>query len=1398
MQRPRAPLRALLRALVLVAALAPAAPDCVFNDETVVLTPANVDFLEACAWWRCASDAFTGAGCGETCLNTSAVAPACAANEYVQPCAVPYQPYCRQCRFYDRLVFPGGEGVVGFGSGVEAAVDINGIWTTDVLNGIGTFESAKVQQFGLGLRRAVSAENGDAVVMFADVVFLGASQSVRSASNTWFGRGGIALMFSDITNARGYGALDSRAYMKMEAPSADIYRLLPSPGILWKDSGSTNIVYDYVLSYYWSNMYGVVQQNTITVELFVGGAMPPANTSTPLYSSTHVIATGTEDAAGWRNMRHLFSDLTITGSDFVLRVATDGARDVFIDEIRLFPNLFTAGDMERDREPSNPWVFDTNAWRAAYSAFPVLEAAVGGRFFHGQHFMYAGGSNDTVTPSPGSYFAGSLHSTYHSLNGAWATVRIWVMPVHDPALYPTPCVFRLVIVPDNRPYGAVTDRDNHVVLKQTITRHDWHLFEATFPVQSEEFSLKEYVNVQPLAGPPLAFDNLEVFIEDGVCPFECDTSRNYVRVNGRCERCSTTTACAPHERTVGCNLYYWNSYPLCEACNLTGLGAADEAHGAYVAHAQNECWFECDAGFWFDTTTRACKPCTAPESLFCAVGEYVRACEARSDTACADCATLSESNPAVAYSHAQAARSLVNRSAEEQCLAACVPGFFEWLHTEQPAPAAVADPLCFACSASVCGQTASGLANRGRLGMQYTSPCGTTVDSKCLSCETEVADRTGTTLIGDGRAVGEFCEYKCAAGFRLCEHCRFHAAGEPATNASRLADVFAYDVLATSAWTPAVAAGEQQWLLRAENISSGVSFGDAFRLSGSVQFQHAPPYASRLALCVSVRDDQAAFVLAAPGAADGCLLQLHPLVAPGAAHATANQSFELDVLPFREFQNLTQHITAHDAARNASEDNASVAAVNASRLRIVVELLVSAQGTTAPPAVTLWEFRAQRYEMAADCCVQPYSCSPCSPDLKVAHSHFVPSALRSTSPTLGAASAQDLCPWECDTHYENYAGNGSCLWCRTPSCAPGQFFESCGRCGACTGLPANASWTAAGSVRGDDTSCSFQCDAGFFHASDANGSTVCVPCAQVNCTAGEQYAVACSAQVDAHCLSCSACPLGSLETAPCNATHDRACAPCSQALPVGAFWLPFDTAAVSACAYECLEPLTRNTATGDCFLCRPACAPGNYALDRCGEESNFTGCLPCVLPPGAVATSAGVRYNNTCAWQCPDTDSAETLSYYDSATQACVQVSATADAPSSGDTACNNSDACGDLLGFHTDTATCACLPCTPTRGNSTQPGVSTWEAPGSCTWYCLHPYMRIGEHCYTLEHATARENDGVAVVPSSASPRRSLRRSLADPQAEPGVGVSVVVFVASLLPLLGTVILVSIKIASL
>ena len=79
--------------------------------------------------------------------------------------------------------------------------------------------------------------------------------------------------------------------------------------------------------------------------------------------------------------------------------------------------------------------------------------------------------------------------------------------------------------------------------------------------------------------------------------------------------------------------------------------------------------------------------------------------------------------------------NMYEQSVIAQCKNACAPGLFQYgVHAH------TGIPVCFSCSTSVCGAKDNGLSTLRLLdGMQYTSKCTASQDSRCRHCKRDDA-----------------------------------------------------------------------------------------------------------------------------------------------------------------------------------------------------------------------------------------------------------------------------------------------------------------------------------------------------------------------------------------------------------------------------------------------------------------------------------------------------------------------------------------------------------------------------------------------------------------------------------------------------------------------------------
>ncbi|KAJ1464652.1 hypothetical protein T484DRAFT_1757940, partial [Baffinella frigidus] len=787
----------LLSIICLLAPLSSSQQACL---STVDLDPTYMKFSDDSCWWQCIDDDATGVFCKDVCSNSTLQ---CARNEYEQACDVPFQPYCRRCAHETSLDFKEGEGkVLPMSENPAILRDANGEWSTDILQGAGTFENAKLRT--LDVANTVSFIDSINISLSKDVFFLQNKWSTRDKNNSWYGRGEV-LLSGVGTNAK-RAAADTAVSIQMFS-SSELYRLIPNAFFHKDGNAPYRVVSDYIISFQWARQSTYNTNNQFMFSMYKEGIIPP--TTAARYSDLYVVPSTVLDT-DWKSVHLLLADVGEDNQEpYVMEITMDGNSEINLDEIKLTPNFVQAGDMERNPTYSNlaygtdlgitAWknLNEHQAERKLYSnGFGSLPVKALGYFLPKLWFMWVPGSNTVGVP--GGIIATPLETATHIVQGSWATLRLWVMPIQDPALSALPSKFRARILSDKGMYEYA--KTQILVIRQTLTEHKWHVFETTFPIVSEKevafyihqadsYSVNnEEFLIEVVSGPDLAFDNIEVSIHDGVCPYECTTVGNYyMPINGRCELCSPTVKCAVDQLTIGCStVTSQDNFPNCNPCSESQLGARVEANGGYVRNTAQECWFECQEEYWYNETGRACQACTPVQDMWCDVGMYVKACSSRSDTYCEHCSTLSEYSSSVLYTpQINRSSSRLTSPESKQCVAQCADGYFEWLHMEQTSVGTVSDPLCFPCTTTVCGALADGSdARRSRVGLQYTTECTAATDSTCETCDSVMYDGEGGVLVSSGTAVGEFCVYECVPGFFICKQCKFYAMGDVGVDVS--------------------------------------------------------------------------------------------------------------------------------------------------------------------------------------------------------------------------------------------------------------------------------------------------------------------------------------------------------------------------------------------------------------------------------------------------------------------------------------------------------------------------------------------------------------------------------------------------------------------------------------
>jgi hypothetical protein len=392
--------------------------------------------------------------------------------------------------------------------------------------------------------------------------------------------------------------------------------------------------------------------------------------------------------------------------------------------------------------------------------------------------------------------------------------------------------------------------------------------------------------------------------------------------------------------------------------------------------------------------------------------------------------------------------------ASPPCTHACAPGQFQY----EIGTATGVGNLCSKCTAGICGAPDDGLSTaRYRDGMQYTTACKATEDSKCVLCS---SDDPYIRFTSNGLEIGAWCGFDCQPGYTACTPCAWDTA--------RAVDV--------SGGVSGAADGP---------ASGSIPFDqrDLFRFTGRVLISTAA-FGTRVVLRVRVDARRSPLVASElvdtwePPDGTGTVVELFPVV-PSAALLSMTlsdasiQDAPVQVVDTTVDMSLLTNTPSFSQWNQARNSTGTV-------LHLFYALTVD---STAPQNVSVLQRTVHKMAREAGCCDQTteQKCNRCTKTMGTnttlpLHSHW----------THGIGN--ESCAWACDLHYElpphyELGGDGEvCHFCLQPSCPVGRYWTKCGECEDCKStLPIHATFIGNGTTRYDPNSCPFKCAPDFYY-----------------------------------------------------------------------------------------------------------------------------------------------------------------------------------------------------------------------------------------------------------------------------------------------------------------------------
>jgi hypothetical protein len=665
--------------------------------------------------WGCASG-FTGSLC-----DTACAAPLCdrfsddpdsVYTQYQVACAPPLQPQCVACENAARLT--------------QYATAANGVQGAPTLLRDGGFASARSDLADL---TAVSSENvgfwGDRLRYFLDVMY----NTETSLNSTWLGRGTVSLDDENPYIDADENAVDTGFYLLM-GPNSEAVRHFMLTDSMSHSFDAQNGMASVVVQYNWASTYlessyDAGSQLTVSVYSSVtdGGGVVQAGRNVDLSATGQHAVYDT-----WPWQRETLS-LYIYNASLFLSFKT-GASQVRIDNITVMFNTIADGSFEHTGFLTYDLAHELNATNITNEmstiAWNVLAEPNSGS-------APVSPCQSVVRPyntsRPPKVYTGEFHvmlcpdsSLYQNVTlviGGWYTFTAWVAAAHAGE-----AVNVLVTT------VKTADFPKSLLVKKTVTA--WEKIYGNMLYDGASTTLRLNISTQSL---PVLIDEVHLYQDYQSCPFSCFRGSN--RVNGGCEKCNVFCP-DPSQFAAGCTFQGFGEEPECVDCQNTTKNRHNSiADGTFVYNPQEQCYLECNSGYFYNKQTLSCQACVA--DLRCLVGERHTECIPTSDVTCVACDTLVDGH---IY------------TGGAQCAQSCAPDYFQFDNA-----------VCTMCSGVSCGPEYD--ASIREDAFMWTGACGSNSDNVCFICDAD----NGRIPTQSSGVVGKTCPINCSAGFYRCSEC---------------------------------------------------------------------------------------------------------------------------------------------------------------------------------------------------------------------------------------------------------------------------------------------------------------------------------------------------------------------------------------------------------------------------------------------------------------------------------------------------------------------------------------------------------------------------------------------------------------------------------------------------
>ena len=1249
--------------------IAPDGDDGVTYSHIEYSPPILTDSGKFCPWWGC-ERLYSGTVCSETCTSSNSLK--CGEPRQRRTHCIP--PLGRRCVACYQDMNEETKDAYSFDPSQINAYHYN------LLRDFGSFEHSKIYRTAnMMIRnavRTVSSNPETKDVKWADIMF-------NKDDVSFLGVGLIDLHNSGI---EGLGAMQSNVFAELKTPHSRIS--VCGFDISHLQNGDVRRIHVRGLVYEFQYRQRVKYDDAIEMEVnLIQNENALMAQVTPEYSSGPIQL---PSSAGWKR----FQGIIDFGYTFVLeqslRIGTCIQFDfelalnnaMFFDELYLFANILSVGRWSPTQ--GNGVITPQDGDILISGLTGISQRAI---------FSIQDEKNDKLAAifSARVKGSGTLHIRYFRPNKSIDSI------VH------------IVLT------GSGESEDEWTMLNIPVTIHidswgdDFH-----------EFQINNYGTDATV----LKMNNIYLYVDDRRCPvLQCDDHEKSIFVNGRCELCADYITgdqkCPIGMRQTGCIVDERSIRPNCtQPCTSVYTENEVTANGNWVSGAE-ACVWKCEAGYWFSKSGRGsgrpmCIQCTSLHSLRCNVGWYAIGCSDNFDTMCVPCDTLNRFDSSVVYTIKGNYASLYEEEKHIQCTRTCAPQQFQYAVRSDDNT-----PMCFPCTSSICGAENDGIFSPRMLdGLQYTSKCTATSDSNCQLCESSDTSVIFTTNAG---AIGEWCKYRCSAGFTKCGTCN---------------------------WDQAIAILIQPNKRRIEfNQTLMVRFSGTATLNSA---KFGTEFSIRVYVSAELNGNVHKWN---PRGDTGTIVRLTPVVPPPALTIMQMSANNNDIQGYTKITNAPgQDFDVTIEARDFI-NTAEFTVWNAQHVAEGVSLfLVYELSDISIHMVNLTNFAVHTVDSKDGCCaerflndtepVDPTSLKRCLPCEKA-------QGIDGPLPENANWRDPDDCSWDCNPLFEIIPGGSAsvCESCSDPECDTGKYWTGCGICQDCDQAPENSFFTGPGTTRYDGASCPIQCDTSFFLLDVFNATSVCkkctelstLDCSNVTKKKGLFFERTCSSTLDATCINCRICTPGFNTTTQCSKRSDGVCTQCDDdiirmpdlTIDGGAQWRR-SKSDEGDCQWKCREGLQYNPGANTCFVCNSeTCGIGFFPVS-CTKENNYQGCAKCISPQNSVVVSTGImELNSSCMWECPHNF------FYNGTNNQCVLQPIVEvqkiDIPT--DVYCE-----GTLCGwgyffdttFNVSPCSAMCRACPEIR--NTDKARVVYARKSSCEWVCIWPYLLDNGNCLLLD----------------------------------------------------------------